>query len=135
MSIDHDAVVSMRRLKPDEVDTIEDVVLNEGETVLTLGWDGDRPGGSGAIWVTRRRRLYFTHSSDYDPEGPFSSLSEVLDQEGFSTVTPKPELMSDSVPLRRLRTIAKGLLAEDGDEVWINHERFVLRAERLHREQ
>ena len=75
--------------------------------------------------------MYFTHSSDFDPEGPFCSLSEVLDQEEFTTVTPKPELWSDSVPLRRLRKLAKGLLAGDGDEIWINDEGFVLRGGRL----
>src|ERR1700739_3976112 len=74
----------------------EDALANDidcdGKEVLSLGWDGNAPGCSGVIWVTRWKGFFFCGSSDYDPEGPFESLDEALDVEWFSTVTSEPEL-------------------------------------------
>jgi hypothetical protein len=55
-------------------DAIWDLVQEEAATVFCLGWDGDFPGGSGAVYVNEWNGVYFVTSSDFDPEGPFSSL-------------------------------------------------------------
>ncbi len=46
--------------------------------VLTLAWDGDAPGMSGAIWLHGCEEIYVITSSDYDDLGPFSSLKDAL---------------------------------------------------------
>ena len=54
-------------------DAVIDIMHEQGNNVFCLGWDGNHPGGSGANYVNEWNGLYFITSSDYDPEGPFSS--------------------------------------------------------------
>ena len=112
-----------------------DIVCNESKVVLTLAWDGNFPGNSGAIWVCRWKGLYFVSSSDYDPEGPFSSLEEALGLECFHIETSNPELTSTVLPLSKLQQLARPLLGENGDAIMINGTPFVFRGERLVRDR
>jgi len=112
----------------------EDALPNDvaaAETILSLGWDGNAPGCSGAIWVNRWKGLYFCTSSDYDPEGPFESLDEALGMEWFYTATSNPEINSEALPLKKLLGIGRRLVSEDGDEIYINGTRYVLKADTL----
>lgn len=94
--------------------------ISEGKNVLSLGWDGNAPGCSGAIWVKEWMGFYFCSSSDYDDEGPFQSLDEALEMEWFSTDTSNPELDSDVLPLEQLLGIGRGLVSEEMNEIYIN---------------
>ncbi len=105
--------------------------VNCGSNVLSLGWDGGFPGNSGAIWVSKWNEFYFFTSSDIDSEGPFESLDEVLGLEWFSVAAANPELDSPTLALDQLLTIASNLVAENGDEIWINGTRYVLKDDDL----
>lgn len=106
----------------------EDALPNDvesGTTVLSLGWDSNGPGGSGAIWITCWEDLYFCSSSDYDSEGPFDSLDEALQVDWFSNGTSSPELASEVLPLAQLKNIALGLLEGDGEQACINGDSYI----------
>ena len=98
---------------------------NEGEIVLSFGWDCGHPGGAGGIWITEYKGKYFLSSSDYDPQGPFCSLEEVL-QLSYFRPTPHPELYSDTVTDEQLKKIARKIVSEEGDVVRINDRLFIL---------
>ncbi|HJN29504.1 MAG TPA: hypothetical protein QF604_16505 [Candidatus Latescibacteria bacterium] len=127
MGFDYEKIMSSDKVHDDLVELIDELISSEATAVLSLGWDSNRPGGSGAIWITEWRGMYFMSSSDYDPEGPFSDLDEVLEMEQFGIKTPMPELESSSISEETLRAIALGLVREDGDEIWINQRGYVQR--------
>jgi hypothetical protein len=108
-------------------DAVIDIVHEQGNSVFCLGWDGNYPGGSGANYITEWNGLYFITSSDYDPEGPFDSLEEALESDCFGGPTSQPELWSTVLSESELKQIALRYVSEEGDEVCINDERFVLR--------
>jgi hypothetical protein len=109
------------------VDAVQAIIEREGKDVLTVGWDSNAPGMSGAHWITRWKNLYFFHSSDLDDEGPFESLGDVLAMEEFSTVTSGVELTSEVLSLKLLKGIALSLVGE-ADTVFINGEGFLSRS-------
>lgn len=108
-----------------------DELCLQGETVLSLRWDGDAPGYSGEIRLARWKDLYFLLSSDFDPEGPFESLDAALALECFHTPVPNPELASQALPLPTLLEIASRLVTEEGAPITINAVRHTLRAGKL----
>jgi hypothetical protein len=112
--------------KEEFFDAIWDIVSGEATTVFSLGWDGDFPGGSGGVYVNEWKGVYFVTSSDYDDEGPFSSLEEALELDYFASSTPKPELSSNAVSEAKLKEIARALATKEGDKITINGRRFVL---------
>jgi hypothetical protein len=112
----------------DDEDALFNSISCDGATILTLSWDGDFPGNSGALWVNKWKGMYFLCSSDFDPEGPYLSLKDVLDNERFSSSTSNPELRSETVPLRRLLVLVRGIMDEEGGEVLINGSRFELKS-------
>src|SRR6266566_1768466 len=59
-------------------DFLSDTICEDGNDVVTLAWDGDFPGGSGANYIREWNGLYFFSSSDHEEEGPFESLDEAL---------------------------------------------------------
>jgi len=100
--------------------------------VLCLGWDGNHPGGSGALYVGELEGVYLVSSSDYDDAGPFESLDEALDLEYFQIRTPNPELDASEIPLERLLEIARDVVEwEEGGEIRINEERYVVQGNDL----
>jgi hypothetical protein len=112
----------------------EDALSNDiakGKMIMSLGWDGNFPGNSGAIWVTRWKGFYFCHSSDYDPEGPFDSLDDVFGLEWFYVATARPILESDEIPLPELMKIATRLVSENGDVVVINNAAYAREGDQL----
>jgi hypothetical protein len=118
-----------------DFDAVWELISDEGRTVFSLGWDGDFPGGSGAAYVTEWKGLYFVTSSDFDDEGPFSSLEDALKLEYFSGPTPKPELSSSVLSKAKLKEMAHSLVTNEGNRVTINDERFVLRNGKLRSER
>lgn len=112
-------------------DALSEAIGDQAESVLSLGWDGTGPGGSGALWISKWKGLFFFDSSDHDREGPFSTLEEALSLECFSIATYRPELSSASVPKKRLLALGKGLVGEEGDEISINDVVYVLRSGKL----
>lgn len=106
-----------------EADEIQERIEDEGKTVLTLGWDADRPGGSGAHNVIEWNGYYFFTSTDMDSEGPFKSLEEVLKLDYFSTSgTPNPEIYSDVLPFERLEQIAL-LIDEVRNQIFVINDK------------
>ena len=100
--------------------------------VLCLGWDGNHPGGSGALYVGELEGVYLVSSSDYDDAGPFESLDEALELEYFQIRTPNPELDASEIPLERLLEIARDVVDwEGGGEIRINEERYVVQGNDL----
>ena len=137
MKIDYERLLEHPRVKGaltekmrsechEDEDLLPNKISEEAENVFTLGWDGDFPGGSGAIWITKWNDLYFLASSDYDPEGPFDSLEEVLEDERFHVGNPQPELTCHVLPLKRVLKIATDLVTEEGDRAFINDKEYVL---------
>lgn len=112
-------------------DALSEAITEQAESVLSLGWDGTAPGGSGMLWISKWKELYFFGSSDHDREGPFPTLEEALSLECFSTATYEPELSSSQVPLERLLKLGKGLVSEEGDEISINDVVYVMRSGEL----
>ena len=113
-------------------DSAYDTFCNNTGSVLSLGWDGDFPGMSGAVWISELEGVYIVRPSDYDDEGPFGSLDEALESECFSTTTANPELDSDVIPLAELLKIAEGVVDWENDgEIWINSVKYVVKDDDL----
>ena len=115
---------------PDYVsDTLCDLMMNEGDGVLSLGWDGDGPGHSGIKSVATWEGLYFFTSSDHDDHGPYKDIDDVLELEYFDQDgVPNGSLYftSPPVPKDRGEMIAYAMCGEDGGQVDLNgvmHER------------
>ncbi len=108
-------------------DFLWDTICEDGNDVLTLAWDGNFPGGSGANYIQEWNGLYFFSSSDHEEEGPFESLDEALALEYFHLPsTPQPELDSPILSLERLLEIARDLVGSEGDQILVNKKLFVL---------
>ena len=143
MAIDYELVLAAARdgrlLTPEQLadadadeDFLPNLISEEAIVILSLSWDSDFPGGSGANYAQEWKGLFFFSSSDHDEEGPFSSANEVVDLDYFTFAgTPKPELDSDIIPTNRLIEIATSLVREEGKNILINKQRFVLRGGKL----
>ena len=113
-------------------DFLWDTICEDGNDVLTLAWDGNFPGGSGANYIREWNGLYFFSSSDHEEEGPFESLEGVLALDYFHLPsTPQPELDSPILPLERLLELARDLVSSEGDQILLNKKRFVLSGGKL----
>lgn len=113
-----------------------DLVMNSydacAETILTLGWDAERPGGGGAEWLRCCEEVYVITSSDVDAQGPFFSLQEALKVECFNYPAPNPELFSDFLPKRQLLAIAKKIVDWDNQGmIRINEQWYRTSGKRL----
>jgi len=97
-------------------DIDEKAMAQEGETVLTLGWDGrDAPGHYGSVWIKRWRGAYFVTSSEWNPCGPFSTVEQALNEPCFTfEATPNPALTSEYIPMSKLIEIGRNLVSEGG---------------------
>lgn len=94
-------------------------------TVLSLGWDSNGPGGSGAVWVQELAGVCMVCSSDYDPEGPFDSIEEALYCDCFCTTTSRAEVDSDHLDTEQLLEIASAVYDwENGGDILINGRRY-----------
>lgn len=100
-------------------------LIEENETsVLSLEWDNMC---SGLNYITEWQGFYFFKSSDYDEEGPFSSLDEVLEDERFHIQTSdNPQLKSTVLPLKTLFEMGKEIAGQEGCTVAINGTNYVL---------
>jgi hypothetical protein len=115
----------------DDSGAVDNDISCDGKQVLTLGWDGNFPGCSGAIYITRWKGFFFTSSSDYDPEGPFETLKDALNTDRFEGPIYKPELSSDSLSHRRLLDIANSLVSDAGEGILVNDQRHTIIRGRL----
>lgn len=113
-------------------DAAYEIYQENSDPVLTLGWDGDAPGMSGAVWIQELAGVYMVSSSDYGPYGPFESIDEALACECFSTCTANPELDSDELSGDRLLDVAHGVVDWENDgEILVNSQRYVVNGEDL----
>lgn len=102
-------------------DVADEVFRQAARTVLTLGWDGDFPGASGAIWIEAVEDVFLVVHPDVDTYGPFENIEEAVKEEHFHIPTSNPELHSDELPTEILMSIARDVVEWDNDgEVWIN---------------
>ena len=105
------------------LDAASDAYADCAEQILTLAWDGDAPGMSGALWLSCCEGIYMIGSSDEDDLGPFSSLEEALKKGCFNTVTANPELSSHVLPKETLLKIARQVVDwENEGTIAINSE-------------
>jgi len=112
-------------------DAVHNTFREMAESVLTLGWDGDFPGASGAIWLIGLDGVYII-TDDFGDHGPYDNLEKALDFEAFSCVTANPELSSDVLPLDKLMEIAKNAVDwENEGDVRIMGERYLVKGEDL----
>src|SRR5690349_21800452 len=104
-----------------------DFIQENAREVLTLAWEGEGPGHSGAHYIIEWNGYYFLSSSDIESEGPYESIDDVLELECFRIGgTPNPSLDSKVLPLPKLLRVARGLVAS-GETIEVNGERFELR--------
>jgi hypothetical protein len=101
-------------------DYLLDCISEEGKTLLTLSND------DGGNFISEWCGLYFVTSTEYEPEGPFESLHGALTEERFSLEIREPEIRSEVVPLTTLKEMGKAI-ASEGEAVFINFTRYVLR--------
>lgn len=123
-------------LDDENEDCLYDVASNafsaSAKCILSLGWDGDAPGMSGASWLNCFEEVYVVESSDYAPSGPFSSLEEALREECFRNVTANPELDSEILPLTKLLAIAREIVDWENDgKIRINEEMYKVLGDEL----
>lgn len=119
----------------DDPALMQEAMSEEASSVLTLGWDGDFPGGSGVVTIREWKGTYFISSSDYDDLGPYSSIDEALANEVFHCPTSHAELYSSIVSLDRLMEIGVHLVG-DGEPysvIRINDQDYTLTSEGLRR--
>ena len=112
-------------------EALTDDLCLQGETVLSLRWDGNAPGYSGEVRLSKWNDLFFLLSSDFEPEGPFESLDQALRLECFQVPVPNPELASPVLPLPALLEIGSRLVAEEAGGISINGVRHTLQAGHL----
>jgi hypothetical protein len=110
-------------------DTLSDPVYNAymacAKNILSLAWDGDAPGMSGALSIMECEGIYVITSSDFDELGPFSSLKRALAGECFGIVTANPQLNSDVLPTKWLLEIAGQVVDwENEGTIEINSETY-----------
>jgi hypothetical protein len=126
-----DAILTEKKLSPDDAgqayDVAFDLFRSNAGAVLSLGWDGNAPGMSGAIWISELGGIYIVTSRDYDDQGPFGSLDEAINQsDQFGVVTANPELDSDVLTLQRLKKLARQVVDWENDgDIWINSAVFI----------
>jgi hypothetical protein len=108
-----------------------DALQEEANNVLTLAWSGGMCSGEHLI-VEWKEMYFFLGDEDCGQEGPFKSLEDVLPLVeryrvgSFTDTSLRPALYSKVVPLERLLEIGHDLVQSEGDEIDINHKRFVL---------
>lgn len=136
MTIDYEELLSSPTLRSrisrdtyaryiENVDELADDVA-DGKTVLSLGWEVENFGHSGAHWIKRWHGLYFCSSSDYDDEGPFETLAEALEVYWFQEPIPHPSVDCTELPFDDLLKLAHQLVAEEGSQIEINGRTFEL---------
>lgn len=111
-------------------DLLFDAIRDEASSVLGMSWDGGSPGTGGSSDLKEWHGIYFLTSSDFEDQGPFSSLDEALAHEWFHFPTPRSQLFSDVVAMERLVEIGLGLV-DVGDPICINNQNFRRTSDRL----
>ena len=114
-------------------DCCVEAIQQGGDVGISVGWDGNFPGNSGATYVHGDRELgvYVTTSSDFDPGGPFASLEDLID-ETFAGPIANPEIWSNSVPEETLLEIARRVADwQNEGQVYVNDQLYVCEGKEL----
>lgn len=125
------------RVSDDDIENQFDVFLDafftSAQKHLSLAWDGDAPGMSGAIYFYGLDDFCLVHCSDRGYLGFFSDLSEALAIEELHIMTAKPELNSDFLGEEEMLRIAENLVDEESwsDSILINNQSYQLNNGRL----
>jgi hypothetical protein len=131
MSVDYESILRNPKVRlalgkrqfakaVEDEDYLPNLISEQEKTLLTLSNE------YGANFVTEWQGFYFAKSTEYEPAGPHKSLDEALGDERFWLEIPQPEINSDVVPAPKLKEMAKAL-ASEGEPVFINGTRYVLR--------
>lgn len=88
--------------------------------MLTYGWSPEVWGHGGAVWIKEFAGLYFSSSSDFDDEGPFSSIEAAMGGDVFSMAAPNAELDSSVLSIEELKEIARSMEHPDDDDYRIH---------------
>ena len=117
--------------QPKEIEGSKAELLETGDTVFSLAWDADRPGGSGVNTVTRVGNVYFVDCGA-GWMGPFRKLMDVLvwaEMDKFNTTT-------ESISCSEMNAAALATLLAPWDDVpigfqiWLNDEGWTLNSQR-----
>ena len=128
MALDEERLVKLIHESNLTFDDARDLIMSEGDEVLSVGWTGGSAGNSGAVWVRKWRGYFFIYSSDFDDQGPYETLEEVLSAECVcSPGTPEPDISSTMLSLDELKKLGLKMLTEEGETVLINGSFFKLR--------
>ena len=96
--------------------------LWELDEAFTLEWAGD---ASGLIKVLGFEGFYFITSTDYDDEGPFGSLEEVLNHDYLCVTTSSPSISSETLSKNQLMQLAQQVVDWDNEgDIYINGEKY-----------
>lgn len=104
--------------------------IRRAETILILGMREE--GNRVEIEVKKWQGMFFLSKSwHHDPDGPFDSLMEALDDDYFKTEVVDPEITSSRVSSRVLRKIGRQVVFDDGSVIRINGQDLVLKKGKL----
>lgn len=116
----------------DVVDCIQTAFEQCMEEVLTLSWDGTTPlSPSGMSRVCEVSGVYVCTSTDWEPTGPSTSLSDILsDSETFQTITSMASLDSSEISMKQMLKLARCVCPESGT-IKINGDKYGWRGSKL----
>ena len=120
-----DAAIHGKELTADEQERLDEELRETyvffAKQVVCLSWDSCSPmGGDGASWVVSFAGVYWFCSSDWENEGPCSSLGEALGcSSSFSMATHNATLKSDTMSAEELLPIAEDVCPHDGT-IYVN---------------
>lgn len=112
----------------------DDINDDSGATVLMLEWSGEGMAHSGFIFVSTWGPFYIFTSSDYDNQGPFHTIEDVLELEYFSLNSIPGGVLKFNEPIisrTAAFNIAYNMCGEDGETIVINDVTYVRKEGKL----
>ena len=113
----------------DENDALIIEILENGEEVYSLYYDGNSPGCSGGSSVYQRQDKFAVSSSDDCQQGPFNTLDEALDANELMlhvtevTTDVSCTMLTTQELLRKLKRHGDNLKVRLNGETWTYKER------------
>jgi hypothetical protein len=103
-----------------------DVIVEEGDLVLTHSWDSESPGsGAGAVSVYTMAGRYAVHDFEVGNEGPFDSLAEAMQAMDVGIINmSSTDIDADGMTADQLLPLF-GVEVDEGFVLYINNDPWV----------